>query len=158
MKKIRLIWPVLALLLLCACGGTGGDSKATYSPQDAQDLIDAGAFTGEMEEVDGDVAAALYGLDASTVTECKCFMAVNTAVSADEVAVLVLTDEKAADAAVAACKARVDSQIESCTDYAPAAIPGLENAVILRRGYTVLFAVGDPDKLPQALSDLALTN
>ena len=124
MKKIRLIWPVLALLLLCACG-TGDSCKTTYSAQDARDLIDAGAFTGEMEEVDGDV---------------------------------VLTDEKAAETAVTACKARVDSQIESCTDYAPAAIPGLENATILQRGYTVLFAVGDPDKLPQALSDLALTN
>ena len=80
MKKIRLIWPVLALLLLCACG-TGDSCKTTYSAQDARDLIDAGAFTGEMEEVDGDVAAALYGLDESTVTECKCFMAVNTAVT-----------------------------------------------------------------------------
>ena len=158
MKNIRLIWPVLVLLLLCACGGTDSGSKAAYSAQNAQDLIDAGAFTGEMEEVDGDVAAALYGLDADTVAECRCFMAVNTAVSADEVTVLVLTDEKAADAAVAACKARVDSQIESCTDYAPAAIPGLENAVILQRGCTVLFAVGDPDKLPQALSELALAN
>ena len=80
------------------------------------------------------------------------------AVEQAPVPAVVVPQVVAADAAVAACKARVDSQIESCTDYAPAAIPGLENAVILQRGCTVLFAVGDPDKLPQALSDLALSN
>lgn len=157
MKKIRLIWPMLALVLLCACGEKGG-SLATYAAADAQNLIDAGAFSGELAEVDGGIAVMLYGIDSAAVTECVSYMAVNTAVSADEVTVLVLTGEAEAAAAAAACKARVESQIEVCTDYAPAAIPSLENAVILQRGYTVLFAVGDPDKLPQALDDLGLNN
>ena len=44
--KQRLIWPVLALaVLLSACGA---DGKA-YTTADAQALIDAGAFDGEME-------------------------------------------------------------------------------------------------------------
>ena len=47
--KQRLIWPVLALaVLLSACGA---DGKA-YTTADAQALIDADAFDGEMEQVD----------------------------------------------------------------------------------------------------------
>ena len=43
--KQRLIWPVLALaVLLSACGA---DGKA-YTTADAQALIDAGAFDGDV--------------------------------------------------------------------------------------------------------------
>ena len=57
--KQRLIWPVLALaVLLSACGA---DGKA-YTTADAQALIDADAFDGEMEQVDSYTVALLYGL------------------------------------------------------------------------------------------------
>ncbi len=152
--KLRLMMPLLALaLLLSACGGGG---KAAYTTGAAKALLDAGAFSGEMEEVDGATAAMIYGLDAATVKECVCYMASNTSVNADEVTVLVLTDENAAKAAVTACEARVASQIDSCTDYCPDQVPRLEDAVISRRGNTVLLAVGDPEKLPQALKALGL--
>ena len=58
--KQRLIWPVLALaVLLSACGA---DGKA-YTTADAQALIDADAFDGEMEQVDSYTVALLYGLE-----------------------------------------------------------------------------------------------
>lgn len=153
--KMRLMMPLLALvLLLSACGG--GDKAAAYTTDAAKALLDAGAFSGEMEEVDGATAAMIYGLDSATVKECVCYMASNTSVNADEVTVLVLTDENAAKAAVTACEARVASQIDSCTDYCPDQVPRLEDAVISQRGNTVLLAVGDPEKLPQALKTLGL--
>ena len=39
-------------------------------------------------------------------------------------------------------------------DYAPAAIPHLEAAVIRRAGSTVLLAVGDPSGVAGAVDDL----
>lgn len=152
--KQRLIWPVLALaVLLSACGA---DGKA-YTTADAQALIDAGAFDGEMEQVDRRYTVALlYGLEENAVIDCASYIAINSSASADEVTVLVLRDEAAAKTAEEACKKRVESQIESYQTYGPDQVPRLEEAVISRRENTVLLAVGNPDRLPQALKDLAL--
>ena len=85
--KQRLIWPVLALaVLLSACGA---DGKA-YTTADAQALIDAGAFDGEMEQVDSYTVALLYGLEENAVIDCASYIAINSSASADEVTVLVL--------------------------------------------------------------------
>ena len=62
----------------------------------------------------------------------------------------------AAKTAEEACKKRVEGQIESYQTYGPDQVPRLEEAVISRRENTVLLAVGNPDRLPQALKDLAL--
>ena len=151
--KQRLIWPVLALaVLLSACGA---DGKA-YTTADAQALIDADAFDGEMEQVDSYTVALLYGLDENAVIDCASYIAINSSASADEVTVLVLRDEAAAKTAEEACKKRVEGQIESYQTYGPDQVPRLEEAVISRRENTVLLAVGNPDRLPQALKDLAL--
>lgn len=151
----RAVLPVLALVLLLGGCSHAGTADA-YTTADAQALLDAGAFSGQMEEVDAYVVSMLYGIDGDTVADCACYMAVNTSVSADEVTVLVLTGEDAAADAAAACQKRVESQIESCRSYCPDQVPKLEDAVILQRGSTVLFAVGDPDALPQALKKLGL--
>lgn len=156
--KIRMSLPFLALaLLLCACGGgQDGAGSAPYTAADAQALLDAGAFSGQMEPVDSVTALLLYGIDEADVSGCVCYMASNTSVSADEVTVLEMKSEDAAVSALAACEERIASQIDSCTSYCPDQVPRLEDATILRRGSSVLLAVGDPDKLPQALRDLSL--
>ncbi len=161
MKKIL---PGCALALMVLLSGCAGEPVHTihieavpsYSAADAGALIDAGAFQGEMEEVDAYVVSMLYGIDEESIKECACYMALDTSVSADEVTALVMADEEAAQAAVTACQERVEDQIGQCRDYCPDQVPKLEDAVILRRGSTVLFAVGDPDALPQALGELGL--
>ena len=70
--------------------------------------------------------------------------------------VTVAADGPSEDAAIAAeeaCKARVTAQIAVCESYAPAAVPRLEQALVSRRGNTVLLVVGDPDIL-STLKDL----
>lgn len=141
MKKI--IMAALALMLLCGCGGTA--AKAPYTLDAADTVLNSGAFEGsEMAPLDSAVIPMLYGIDSAAITECAAYMAVNTSVSADELVVLICTDEDAAMAAEEACKARVESQIAVCESYAPAAVPRLEKAFISRRGSTVLMVVGDP--------------
>ena len=149
MKKI--LMAVLALMLLCSCGAK---EKAPYTLADADTVLNSGAFEGnEMAPIDEFIVSILYGIEESTISECAGYMAVNTSVSADELVVLVLTDEDAAIAAEEACKARVTAQIAVCESYAPAAVPRLEQALVSRRGNTVLLVVGDPDIL-STLKDL----
>lgn len=145
MKK-RIFALVLALLLLCGCGGK--QSKASYTLADADEVLHSGAYeVDNMAPLDSFILAMLYGIEEHTIAECVGYMAVNTSVSADELVVLILTDEEAAIAAEEACKARVSAQIAVCESYAPAAVPRLEQALISRRGNTVLLAVGDPEIL-----------
>lgn len=142
----RILAAALALLLLCSCGSN--KSKASYTLADADEVLNSGAFeVDNMAPLDSFLISLLYGIEENTITECAGYMAVNTSVSADELVVLILTDEEAAIAAEEACKARVAAQIAVCESYAPAAVPRLEQAIVSRRGNTVLLAVGDPDIL-----------
>ena len=147
-KRILAVFLLLALLL---CGCSSPAPKA-YDLSIADKLLASGAFEGsEMAPLDMDVAAMLYGIDPATITAGVYYMAANTSVSADELLVLILTDEQAATAAVEACKSRVDSQIAVCKDYCPAAVPRLESARLIRIGNTLLFVVGDEAALSQVL-------
>ena len=74
-------------------------------------------------------------------------------ICADELAIFVLTDADAAIAVEEACKARVEAQIKVCEGYCPAAVPRLQNAVISRRGETVLFAVGDREIIDAVMEE-----
>lgn len=151
MKKILSAALLLALLL---CGCSGGKTGSAYTVDQAEAILSSGAFEGsDMGKVDGAVAAILYGLDSETLTDSVCYIAANTSVSADELAILVFSDETAAQAAVTALQARVKSQIAVCESYAPAAVSRLEKAVIRQRGASVLYAVGDPEVL-SGLTDL----
>ena len=82
------------------------------------------------------------------------YLASNASVSADELTILILQDEEAAQAAETACEKRLDNQLKTYQDYGPAAIPRLESAVIRRAGNTVLLAVGDPSTLPGVVDQL----
>lgn len=145
----------LLALLLAGCTGDGGGAARPYTLGDAQTLLDAGVFDGDMGLLeDSGLVAQLYGIDGTAIRECVCYMAANTAVSADELTVLVLADEGAAIAAEAACRARVAYLIGVSKDYTPAAVPRLEAAVIRRVGNTVLLAVGDPDGTEKAVNNL----
>ena len=146
----RMIGCALALLVLL----TGCSGEAAYTADDVQALLDAGLFEGDMEAVDSAVAPLVLGVDAGSVTDCVCYMATNTAASADEAAVLILTDEAAAQAAEDALRQHLASRLEDSQRYAPAAVPRLEAAVLRRSGNTVLLAVGDPDRLEAAVDGL----
>lgn len=140
---------VLTLLLLCGCGAK---EETPYTLADAEALLNSAAFEGsDMARLDSDVLVMLYGIDEAAVTECVGYMAANTSVSADELAVFILTDEEAAAAVEEACQSRVASQITMSQSYCPDAVPRLEKALISRVGNTVLLAVGDSAVITETL-------
>lgn len=151
MRRIaRRALALLALgVLLAGCGG-----EAPYAVEDARTLLDAGLFDSGMAPVESHLAALLYGVEEETIQACVCYMSANTAASADELTVLILTDEDAARAAETACQRRIEAQIQDFRNYTPAVVPRLEAAVIRRIGNTVLLAVGDPERLPAAVDGL----
>ena len=142
MKKIYSI--LLALTLsLTACGGRGGQ----YEIGDVQAMTDAGAFSEELEELDGDVAfSALYrlgdyGLEREDLTGCAVLRSAGG--TCEEGAVLILDSEEDAKTAKKALEDYVQKQIDQNESYGYrlAEIPKLKDAYIDVRGSTVLLVV-----------------
>jgi len=152
-----------ALLVLAGCGGQGGASKAEgdgsegaspYSVEDVRAIADAGAFSEELEELDGDTAFALYkladyGLEREELADCAVLRSAGA--TCEETAVLVLTGGSGdagdsleqAETAAAALEDYVKGQIAANEDYRPGEIPKLEEALVRRSGNTVLLVVAN---------------
>lgn len=142
MKKKNLGAAIAALaaamtLVLCACGG--GAAEPFDPASTASALLDSGAFSENLEQLDQDVACMLYGIDESTVTGSAVYG--STGATAEEIAVFTLTDETAAQAAKTALETRVADQKTALESYLPAEIVKLDAAIIEQRGSSVLMVV-----------------
>ena len=141
MKKLLPIVLALSLALsLSACGG----GEESYKPEDVRAMADAGAFSEELEELDGDTAFALYGLadrglEREDLTDCAILRSAGA--TCEEGAVLVLSDRDKARDAAEALYTYNSRQIEANEDYRPGEIPKLKEVYIDVRGNTVLMGV-----------------
>ena len=140
---IRLMPAALLCLALTACGGGGAVGQTPYDPETAaQALLDSGAFSDALDTVDQDTAAALYGIDADTITGSAVYTSLSA--GAEEIAVLVLTDEDAAAAALDGLEARVADQKAVLESYQPDEVSKLDSAIVEQRGNSVLKRPGPP--------------
>ncbi len=154
MKKLLSLTLALALVLgLTACGG----KKENYKTGDVQAMVKAGAFSEELEELDGDTAFALYkladaGLEREDLKDCAVLRSAGA--TCEEAAVLVLSDNQKAKSAGKALLAYIDQQIAANEDYRPAEIPKLKGAYCNTWGNTVLMVVAsDMDAAKTALGE-----
>ena len=153
MKKKNLGAAIAALaaaitLVLCACGGSS--AAEPFDPAStASALLDSGAFSENLEQLDQDVACMLYGIDESTVTGSAVYG--STGATAEEIAVFTLTDETAAQAAKTALETRVADQKTALESYLPAEIVKLDAAIIEQRGSSVLMVVAADAEAAQAV-------
>lgn len=145
MKKILHMTLALALVLgLTACGGR--NDYGVWNADHAQAILDSGAFSEELEELDADTAFMLYkladyGLDREKLKEATVRR--SSGATCEELAVLKFDSEESASSARDALEAYVQNQVDENTDYRPAEIPKLENARLNQREETVLFVVAN---------------
>ena len=156
MRKLFPLPLVLALVLgLAACGGGANDAPPLYSAGLVTKLVEAGAFSEELEELDADTAFLLYrladsGLERADMKECTVLRSAGA--TCEEGAVLVFASADQANTAVDALSSYIDGQITANEDYRPGELPKLEDALISRRGETVLLVVAsDIDAAKQAV-------
>ncbi len=140
MKKLLPL--ALALCLLLAACGKGGKGTA-YDPDSAtKALVDSGAFSLPLEEVD---AALLYdfegyGMDPGKLTSAKTYTASGYA---EQVSVTVWKTEADAKAAATAFGEYLQDLKDTNQNYAPAEVGKLENAIVNQQGTSVLLIVPD---------------
>lgn len=139
---------MLAMMLsLTACGKSQSASEVSleqFSAATLTALTDVGAFSEELEELDGDMAFALYRLaDYELEREDLVDAAVlrSAGATCEEAAVLIFAKEEQCELAADAMTAYKEAQIESNESYRPQEIPKLENAILMVRENAVLFVV-----------------
>ncbi|MGE4276135.1 MAG: DUF4358 domain-containing protein [Lawsonibacter sp.] len=150
MKTKWMIWLIglVGMLTLTACQAKVVSAQKAYEPSLVQTIAEAGAFSEELEELDGDTAFALYrladyGLSREDLTDCAVLRSAGA--TCEEAAVLVIADgdQTLVDQAEQALKDYVQSQIDANRDYRPAEIPKLENALVDVRERTLLLVVAN---------------
>lgn len=152
MKKILHMALALSLALaLAACGG----KEEKYTTGDVQAMVDAGAFSEELEELDGDTAFLLYkladyGLDEGDVKKCAVLRSAGA--TCEEAAVLVLSGNQQAKRAAEGLGTYLNDQIKANENYRPAEIPKLKEAYLSIKDNTVLMVVAnDPEAAKAAV-------
>ena len=137
MKKILHMALALSLALaLAACGG----KVEKYTTGDVQAMVDAGAFSEELEELDGDTAFLLYKL-------------ADYGATCEEAAVLVLSGNEQAKRAAEGLYTYLNDQIKANENYRPAEIPKLKEAYLSIKGSTVLMVVANDLEAAKAAVD-----
>ena len=147
-----------ALLSLCcvltfaltACGGETTTAKPFDLDTLPQTLLDSGAFIDPADMQPAMAATVRFDtLDAAAVTDSAAYCSTYLA---ELLAVLVMEDEAAAEAAVTVLQDYVEQNIEAEKSYRPDEVSKLENAILERRDNTVLLIVaGDADAARSAL-------
>ena len=152
MKKI--LSGFLAAVLCLSLTACGGDKKeAALVPADtAKALMDGGAFSESLTEIDKATACTLYGIDEATVTDSAVYG--STGATAEEVAVFTFDNSDDATAALTALETRVTDRKDALKDYQPAEITKLDGAITEARGNSVLLVVAsDYDAAKKALGE-----
>ena len=153
MKKIICIMLAAALLFAGVACGKQPEPEASFPAElTTQALLDSGAFSEPLEELDPDIAVMMFWLSGDVAEYEGSKIYYSTGATAEIAAVISVRDEGKVPEVEQALKAWVESQIEAEQDYRPAEVPKLENAIVEARGFTVLLVVAnDTNKAVEAV-------
>ena len=158
MKKILCILMTVVLLLVgTACEKEPEKEPSFPATMTTQTLLDSGAFSEPLEELDLDIAVMMFWLNGDVAEYEGSKIYYSTGATSEIAAVISVRDEGKVPEVEQALKAWVNSQIEAEKDYRPAEVPKLENAIVEARGFTVLLAVAaDWDKATEAIETVVV--
>lgn len=152
---VRVAPAVLAVcLLLSGCSSTQTGARPFDPAADAQTLLDSGAFSEPLTEMEQDVVCGtLYQIDSADVTASAVYT--TPTAGAEELAIFTLTDADAAQSALSALQQRVEDQRAALESYQPDEVGKLDHAIVEQRGNSVLLMVpADADAARAAVDGL----
>ena len=154
MKKILgVVMALVCLISLISCGSK--DSSAAYTKEQAQQIMDGGVFSEQLEDLDLDTAWSLYQLAGAGLSRDQLTDGVvhrSSGGTCEELALLIFQDADAAKTAKTALETYLQDQIEENKNYRPAEIPKLEDPFLEQAGDSVLLVVsGNTDTVKSIL-------
>ncbi len=142
MKKLLVVLTVALLLFtLIGCGSTNKPETTIDLDGLQQKLEGANLFTDTLSSVSESVLSKVMYLTTDNLESNQVFL--GTGCTGEEYGVFKCTSSDAATELVKELNARVESQKAILADYAPDAIPRLNNAIIKQSGSYVVYVVAD---------------
>lgn len=146
MKKL-IFGLLMCALLLAGCGSEPQKESSFPATVTVQALLDSGAFSEELEELD---PLLLFPLSGDAAGYEGSVLYYSTGATAETAAVISLRDADQVEQTEAALRTWLDGQIEAERDYRPAEAAKLENAILEARGSSVLLVVAADYEKAQA--------
>lgn len=146
MKKL-ILGLLMCALLLAGCGSEPQKESSFPATVTVQALLDSGAFSEELEELD---PLLLFPLSGDAADYEGSVLYYSTGATAETAAVISLRDADQVEQTEAALRTWLDGQIEAERDYRPAEAAKLENAILEARGSSVLLVVAADYEKAQA--------
>lgn len=141
MKKL-ICAMLCCLFLLGGCGTDEPEKDPTFpATVTTQTLLDSGAFSEQLEELELDIAVMLFWLEGEAADYEGSRVYYSTGATSEVAAVIALRDAGQAQAVETALNNWVESQIEAERNYRPAEVEKLEHAIVEARGNSVLLVV-----------------
>lgn len=148
MKKL-IFGALMCALLLVGCGQTEPQKEPSFpATVTVQALLDSGAFSEELEELD---PLLLFPLSGDAAEYEGSLLYYSTGATAETAAVIAVRDVDQVEQTEAALRTWLDGQIEAERDYRPAEAAKLENAILEARGNSVLLVVAADYEKAQAV-------
>ena len=143
-KKLLLILIsiVVVISLMSACGAPAKDEVVVDIDALAKEIESAGLFIDTLELITKEsVLGSVLFLSTGKIEYSALYM--GSGATAEEFAVFKCVSEEAAADIVSELNVRIQEQKARYADYAPDAVPRLNNAVIAQKGSYVLYIVSD---------------
>jgi hypothetical protein len=148
----------LLILSLSACGGSVGSEDSRESAELKIDvleladaLIDGVAFDDQMELASDDAFYALYVIDPSGGEVSDFALYASTGATAEEVAVIEVTNAESAAAVLTSAQARIAAQKLEFENYAPTEMPKLSDPVLVSLGKYIILCVSNDNEASQKI-------
>jgi len=141
----RALSTVLVLCIFAAalagCGG-GSNETAEYDIEElSAKIVDSGAFSDILSQVNDDIVISYYGFDAADVDKMHVY--ISTGATTEEVGLFKCKDSDAASRVLAKAQERAQAQKTAYQSYAPAEVPKIDDAVIKADGVYVFYIVAN---------------
>lgn len=139
--------PTIMVLLciftaLAGCGNGGSDEAHEYDIDElSAKIVDSGAFSDILSEVNDDIVISYYGFDAADVDSMNVY--ISTGATTEEVGLFKCTDTDAASRVLEKAQERAKAQKTAYQSYAPAEVPKIDDAVIKADGVYVFYIVAN---------------
>lgn len=141
-RALSSIMVLLCVFALAGCGkGSSGEATGYDIDELSAKIVDSGAFSDILSEVNDDIVISYYGFDAADVDTMRVY--ISTGATTEEVGLFKCKDSEAASRVLAKAQDRAQAQKDAYQSYAPGEVPKLDDAVIKADGVYVFYIVAN---------------
>lgn len=142
-KRIKQAFALVAAAALLLCGCSRAAEKTDVPVSDiSSKLISELTWVDSLRQLDDSVVEKFYGFDTSKLDSYEVYVS-DSGSTAEEIAVVKLSDASAKSDVTAAMEKRVEKQKKQFENYMPEEMYKLENALISEHGNYIILVVAD---------------